>query len=172
MKSLIEIFRTELQQEAERTRKMLAVVPNDKLDWQPHPKSMTIAHLVTHIVDLPEWAAMAITTDELDFATMPYEPEFVASKEEAIAKLEKNLDNGLSKLVPENEDILDDKWILRNGDYIIATLTKAEMIRISISQTIHHRAQLGVFLRLLNIPIPGSYGPSADEMELQEKMMK
>ena len=142
MKSLIEIFRTELQQEAERTRKMLAVVPNNKLDWQPHLKSMTIARLVTHIIELPEWAEIAITTDELDFAAIPYKPELVTSKEQALADFEKNLDKGLSKLVPENEAIMDDKWVLRNGDYIIANLTKAEMIRISISQTIHHRARL------------------------------
>jgi uncharacterized damage-inducible protein DinB len=170
MKSLIEIFRTELQQEAAITRKMLAVVPNDKYDWQPHPKSMTIGRLVTHIIELPEWVAMTMTTSELDFAANPYEPEFVTSTEQALADLDKNLASGLSKLTPEGEALMDDQWILRNGDHIIQQYTKAEVIRMSLNQTIHHRAQLGVFLRLLNVAIPGSYGPSADEMEQQAAM--
>lgn len=168
----IEIFRNELEQEAQITRKMLAVVPDDKYDWQPHPKSMTIGRLVTHIIELPEWVAMGITTDELDFAANPYEPEFVTGTAQALADLEKNLANGLSKLTPETEALMGAKWILRSGDHIIQEYTKAAVIRMSISQTIHHRAQLGVFLRLLNVPIPGSYGPSADEMELQAEMMK
>ncbi|MBW4888613.1 DinB family protein [Mucilaginibacter sp. HMF5004] len=171
MKTFTEIFRTELEQEAAITRKMLAAVPNDKYDWQPHPKSMTIGRLVTHIAELPEWVAMAMVTDELDFAANPYEPEFATNNAQALADLEKNLANALAKLTPEQEISMDDKWVLRNGDYIIQEYTKAEVIRMSISQTIHHRAQLGVFLRLLNVPIPGSYGPSADELELQKEMM-
>ncbi len=172
MKTQVEILRKDLLAEAEITRKMLAVVPNDKYDWQPHPKSMTIGRLVTHIIELPEWVAMGITTDELDFAANPYEPEFVTSTAQALADHEKNLANALAKLTPEAEAVMEDKWILRSGDHIILEYTKAEVIRMSISQTIHHRAQLGVFLRLLNVPIPGSYGPSADEMELQAEMMK
>jgi uncharacterized damage-inducible protein DinB len=168
----IEIFKNELEQEAQITRKMLAVVPEDKYDWQPHPKSMTIGKLVTHIIELPEWAAMAITTSELDFAANPYEPNYVSNNAQALADLEKNLANAQAKLTPEAEALMGDKWVLRSGDHIIQEYTKASVIRMSISQTIHHRAQLGVFLRLLNVPIPGSYGPSADEMELQAEMMK
>ncbi|WP_295653396.1 DinB family protein [uncultured Mucilaginibacter sp.] len=169
--SMIEIFKTEIGQEAQITRKMLACVPEDKYDWRPHTKSMSISQLVTHICELPHWVNIGLTTDVLDFAKNHYEPQLVQNNADALDLLEKNLISGLSVLVPENEAILGDKWTMCNGDHIILEYTKAEVIRMSISQTIHHRAQLGVFLRLLNIPIPGSYGPSADEMEQQKEMM-
>ena len=72
---IIKMFSKELEQEAQTTRKMLERVPNDKYDWQPHPKSMTIKRLATHIAELPSWVTMALTTDELDFASNPYQPE-------------------------------------------------------------------------------------------------
>jgi uncharacterized damage-inducible protein DinB len=161
----IEMFLKEVEQEAITTRKMLARVPNDSFDWQPHPKSMTIRQLATHIADLPGWIAMALTTDELDFAANPYKPEEVNNTADLLAVFEKNLATGIEHLKATNEDILKQNWTLRNGDDIFMTDTKAGIVRVSISQTIHHRAQLGVFLRLLNVPIPGSYGPSADEQE-------
>ena len=80
-----------------------------------------------------------------------------------MAYFEKRYNEGLSTLVPENEAVLDKAWTLRNGDKIYSTDPKIDIIRMSLSQQIHHRAQLGVYLRLLDIPIPGSYGPSADE---------
>ncbi len=80
-----------------------------------------------------------------------------------MAYFEKRYNDDLSTLIPENEAVLDKPWTLRNGDKIYSTDLKIDIIRMSISQQIHHRAQLGVFLRLLNIPIPGCYGPSADE---------
>lgn len=159
------MFLKEVEQEAQTTRKMLGRVPNDKYDWQPHPKSMTIRQLATHIADLPGWITMALTTDELDFAANPYNPGEINNTADLLALFEKNLASGIEQLKTTNEDILKQNWTLRNGSDIYMVDTKAGIVRVSISQTIHHRAQLGVFLRLLNIPIPGSYGPSADEQE-------
>jgi uncharacterized damage-inducible protein DinB len=168
---IIQMFLNEVEQEAQTTRKFLSIVPNDKFDWQPHPKSMTIRQLATHIADLPGWIPMAINTDELDFAQNAYKPEVLNSTEELLKQLEKNVAAAKESLTNTNEDVLAQMWTLRNGEDIYMTQTKAEVVRVSISQTIHHRAQLGVFLRLLNVPIPGSYGPSADEQEfkLQEQ---
>ena len=164
---IIKMFLKEFDQEAQTTRKMLERVPTDKFDWQPHPKSMTVQRLATHIAELPSWISMAITTDELDFANNAYEPAVISNTTELLAYFEKNLAEGTALLAATNEEVLAQKWVLRNGDAIYIQSTKGGVVRTSISQIIHHRAQLGVFLRLLNIPIPGSYGPSADEQEFE-----
>jgi uncharacterized damage-inducible protein DinB len=167
---IIKMFLKELEQEAQTTRKFLSIVPNDKFDWQPHPKSMTIRQLATHIAELPGWIPMAITTDELDFAKNAYKPEQLNNSTELLENLEQNVTAANASLGQTNEDVLAEPWTLRNGEHIIMVRTKAEVIRVALSQTTHHRAQLGVYLRLLNIPIPGSYGPSADELELAAAM--
>jgi uncharacterized damage-inducible protein DinB len=159
------MYLKELEQEALTTRKMLQRVPTDKFAWQPHEKSMTVKRLATHIAELPTWITMAINTDELDFADNPYQPVDVNTTEELLAYFESSLADGRSELKEENESLLDKDWTLRNGQQIYSVEPKADVIRMSINQIIHHRAQLGVFLRLLNIPIPGSFGPSADEMD-------
>jgi Uncharacterized protein conserved in bacteria len=159
------MYLKELEQEALTTRKMLQRVPTDKFEWQPHEKSMTIKRLATHIAELPTWITMAIKTDELDFADNPYQPADVNTTEELLVYFESSLADGRSELKEENESLLDKDWTLRNGQQIYSVEPKADVIRMSINQIIHHRAQLGVFLRLLNIPIPGSFGPSADEMD-------
>lgn len=159
----LESLRKELEQEALTTRKMLALVPADKFDWQPHPKSMTLKRLATHVAELPTWIAMTLTTDELDFENNPYQPAPVESNGDLMDYFEKSLVDGRKHLADAKENILDKPWTLRSGKTIYSTDPKRDVLRMTFSQIIHHRAQLGVFLRLLNIPIPGSYGPSADE---------
>jgi uncharacterized damage-inducible protein DinB len=160
---IIQMLVKEMEQEANTTRKMLERIPNDKLDWKPHERSMTIRQLSTHIAELPSWVEMALTTDELDFAKMDYKPTSVNDVKDLLSLHEKSLHGGKSMLSKTSLDKLDENWTMRNGDQIYSTSSKYEVIRMSFAQTIHHRAQLGVFLRLLDIPIPGSYGPSADE---------
>jgi uncharacterized damage-inducible protein DinB len=160
--TFIEFFRKQFIVEGATTRKMLAIVPDDQFDYKPHPKSMNIKRLATHIADLPGWIHMTFTTDEIDFAK-PYDQPEINNNKDLMAYFEKRYNDGLSTLVPENEALLNKPWTLRNGEKIYSSDPKIEIIRMSLSQQIHHRAQLGVYLRLLNIPIPGSYGPSADE---------
>lgn len=160
---IIPLLQKELEQEAATTRKMLSRVPDDKYDWKPHEKSMTVRQLATHVAELPSWISMTLTTDGLDFAANPYQPEIINNTQELLAYFERSLEDGKSQLEKATESQLEEMWTLRNGDQIFVTSTKYEMIRTSLAQLIHHRAQLGVFLRLLNVPIPGSYGPSADE---------
>jgi uncharacterized damage-inducible protein DinB len=161
---MIKIFLNELEQEAISTRKMLEIVPNEKYDWQPHPKSMTIRALATHIAEIPGWIEHGINNDGLDFAKMPYKPKVINNTKELLEMYEEAVTKGKSVLTEANENKLNGRWVMRNGDIVLMDLSKAEVIRHSLSQFIHHRAQLGVFLRLLNIPIPGVYGPSADEL--------
>ena len=162
--NIIELLLTELESEAQVTRKMLALVPADKFDWAPHEKSMKMKALATHIAELPAWIKLALTTKELDFATAPYEPVPVESNDDLLSILEKSLVEAKSSLAEAKEEDFVKRWVLRTGETIHADMSVYEMVRVSFSQTTHHRAQLGVYLRLLNIPIPGSYGPSADDV--------
>ncbi|GAA4467338.1 hypothetical protein GCM10023189_50870 [Nibrella saemangeumensis] len=161
---MIQMLMKELEQEAQTTRKMLSRIPDDKYSWQPHEKSMTLQRLATHVAELPEWITIALTTDELDFAKNEYKPETVNNTTELLNYFERALDNGKAHLTQAVDEQLTKPWTMRNGEEVYMTTTKGDMLRMTYSQIVHHRAQLGVYLRLLNIPIPGSYGPSADEL--------
>jgi len=163
--SMLQIFLKELEKEALTTRKMLSRIPDGKYDWKPHEKSMIIQSLSTHIAELPTWIPMVLNTTELDFATAPYEPKKIDNTKDLMAFFEQSLTEGRTALQQANEEQLNDMWTLRNGDQVYSTDPKADVIRMTINQIIHHRAQMGVYLRLLNVPIPGSYGPSADDKE-------
>jgi len=165
--STINPLLKELDQEAQTTRKMLERVPTAYFTWQPHRKSMSIKQLATHIAELPGWVTMAVTTDQLDFANNPYQQEEVNNTHDLLAYFERSLEAGRNHLAAAKETTLEETWTLRNGGEILHVSTKGEIIRLAYCQIVHHRAQLGVFLRLLDIPIPGSYGPSADELEFQ-----
>ena len=160
---MISMFRKELEKESVTTRKMLERIPDDRFDWKPHPKSMDIRSLSTHIAELPTWLTMALTTEGLDFAASPYKPTYVNNTKDLMAHFETSLQNGFSELKEENESKMNEPWTLRNGEEIYSTEPKSDVLRMAMNQVTHHRAQLGVYLRLLDIPIPGSYGHSADE---------
>ncbi|HSY76307.1 MAG TPA: DinB family protein [Bacteroidia bacterium] len=155
----------EFKHEAENTRKMLKRVPADKYTWKPHDKSMELLKLARHIAGLPIWTGRAINATEYDFAKNPPAPgkpaESVAEVEEI---LNKNVEEAIKHLEGASDEHLMRPWTLRMGEKVFFTLPTVAVVRdFSISHTIHHRGQLSVYLRLLNIPVPGMYGPSADE---------
>lgn len=162
---LIEILLKEVAMEAATTRKMLAIVPEDKYDWKPHPKSMSVQPLATHIAECFGMIKTVLTTGELDFAAKPYEPTIIKNNVELTACLEKNIKEAEDSLTAAKEEDLWTDWVMKSGATIFMTSSKYEAIRHMLCQITHHRAQLGVFMRLLDVRIPGSYGPSADEME-------
>ena len=164
--TIIEFVKQQFIEEAATTRKMLSRVPDDQYNYKPHDKSMLMKNLVTHIADLPGWIHFTLTTDELDFQKA-YEMPDITTTKDLLTYFEKRYNDGLSVLVAENQKVLNKPWTLRNGDTIYSSQPKVDVLRMAISQQIHHRAQLGVYLRLLNVPIPGSYGPSADENDFQ-----
>ena len=163
MITFMEAFLKELEHESLGTRKMLALIKKEDLNYKPHEKSMSMKDLATHIADLPSWITLALTSDELDFAVSPYNPTDCNSAEELVNYFNKNVTEASSLLSEKSDALLNDLWTLKNGEIIYMQMPKLDTIRHSFSQLIHHRAQLGVYLRLLNIPIPGVYGPSADE---------
>ena len=164
MNTIIAFFQNQVKAEAEITRKFLKIIPEDKYDWKPHPKSMSLVVLATHIAELPGWIPLAIDTDVLDFAVADYKPTQVKNNHDLQSVFEENQKKALEALARTTDEFLQNEWTMRNGEDIYIKVSKEEVIRMTESQTIHHRAQLGVFLRLLDVPIPGSYGPSADEM--------
>jgi uncharacterized damage-inducible protein DinB len=160
---LIQMLVKEMDMEAVTTRKMVGLVPVDKFDWKPHPKSMTLKQLAVHIAEIPAWVSLVLHTTEIDFEAQPYKPTPVSNNKELLDLLEKSVAAGKSALQKANEKLFDETWTIRMGKTILGSDSKAESIRHAYCQTVHHRAQLGVYLRLLDIPIPGSYGPSADD---------
>jgi uncharacterized damage-inducible protein DinB len=126
-------------------------------------KSMTIQRLATHVADIPSWVSMALTTDELDFANNSHKEPVITNTHQLLEYFEQCYAEGKTALANAKEEQLDQLWTMRNGDQVYMVSTRGEVIRMSYSQIVHHRAQLGVFLRLLDVLIPGSYGPSADE---------
>jgi uncharacterized damage-inducible protein DinB len=161
--TFMQSFLEELEKESITTRKMLERVPDDKYSWKPHEKSMDLRQLATHIAEIPGWIGLILTTSELDFANNQYKPVEVNCKGDLIQLFENSLETGKSQLANANDSQLKETWTMRNGDQIYDTSPKSEVLRGVFCQVVHHRAQLGVYLRLLNVPIPGSYGPSADE---------
>ena len=161
---IIPLLLKELDYEVEVTRKFLPLIPEDKFDWKPHHKSTAMKPLAIHIAELPSWITLGLNTSELDFEAAPYTPTPIGSTKDLIDIHERSYLSAKESLKKATEDDLLPSWTLRNGKQILAVMSKYEIIRHSLNQITHHRAQLGVYLRLLDIPIPGSYGPSADEM--------
>ena len=166
--SLTQALITEIEQESIGTQKMLECVPEDKMDWRPHPKSMTLKQLSSHIANLSGMAALAINTSYFDFAEMKSPaPQFDHVKD-LVAEFQKGTHQTLDALKSIQDEDLKKNWVLRAGPHVIVDTNKAAAIRkMALSHLYHHRAQLSVYLRLLDIPIPGMYGPSADDRAKQ-----
>ncbi|MEO5910120.1 MAG: DinB family protein [Pelobium sp.] len=163
MEPITKLLLKEFEQEALTSRKMLSIIPNDKYSWKPHQKSMDIKGLATHLADIHSWIEMILKTDELDFENSIHRIDEVDNTVTLVAFFDKCEEKSTKALENVKPEILEESWILRSGAQIFYTYNKYEAIRMSFGQLIHHRAQLGVYLRLLDIPIPGSYGPSADD---------
>ncbi len=154
----------ELKHEASNTRKMIERVPTDKLGWQPHEKSMKLGRLITHIAELPYWVARVIEADEFDIATSVFNPEGKESTEAILKLFDEKLAEAVTVLESASDDNLEALWTLRRGEQIMFQLPRKVCLRnIAFNHLYHHRGQLSVYLRLLDVPVPGIYGPSADE---------
>ena len=160
-----ELLYPDLEQELASTRKMIALVPDGNDDYKPHAKSMAIGPLATHLAELPTFAMAILTTSELDFATTKWEQKLVNTTADRLEMFDRNAREMTSGIAAAEWDKLSEKWTMRAGDQVYFTDAKGKLLRsFAINHMAHHRAQLGVYLRLLGIAIPGTYGPSADEM--------
>lgn len=159
---IIESLNTEWKQELAFTRILLERVPAN-FDWRPHEKSMTLGRLATHVAEVPGWMIMTLTKAELNFAERTM-PTSCKSTTELLSIFDASAEASATALENATENQLDENWTLRDGEQIYFTLPKSKVLRSFVfSHLIHHRAQLGVYLRLLDVPIPATYGPSADE---------
>ena len=155
---------TEFKSEGASTKKMLDRVPEQSFAWMPHEKSMTLGRLATHVAETPLWISRAINNDEFDFAANPFKRHVAASQTELLTIFQENFDSVLADLENSSDDLLIKKWTLRNGSKVFFELPKIAVIRsLGFNHLIHHRGQLSVYLRMLDVPVPGMYGPSADE---------
>lgn len=153
----------DLESELKTTRRMLERVPDGNDDYRPHEKSMTLGGLATHLAQLPGFGIAMLTSDEFDPMNRPPTPK-PANNDERL-KLFDQVSTKLRELMPQlTWDKTQVVWRIKSGDQVFAEGKRGVMLRSAlITHMAHHRAQLGVYLRLLGVPIPGSYGPSADE---------
>ncbi|MDP9264123.1 MAG: DinB family protein [Acidobacteriota bacterium] len=162
-----EALLPEFDQEVVGTRKTLERVPEEKFAWKPHEKSMTMGGLATHLANIPSWAGMAIDTDSLDLAPggvpMAPVPE-VKSRKELLETFDKNVTAARKAIAGAADAHLLKPWTLLHNGKQVLTMPRIAVLRgFVMNHAIHHRAQLGVYLRLNNVPVPSIYGPSADE---------
>jgi uncharacterized damage-inducible protein DinB len=157
----------EFDQEMANTRKVLERVPEGKDDWKPHPKSSTLSALTAHIANMPDWAGLTLETDSFDYAppgAAPYQTPKFGSNKELLAAFDKSVAQARSALVAADDGKMLGPWTLMAGGNTLMTMPRVAVIRSFVmNHTIHHRAQLGVYLRLNDIPLPQLYGPTADE---------
>ena len=153
----------EFENEMSNTRKILERVPQNS-DWKPHEKSMSLGRLSAHVAELPSWVTMTMSTEELDWATFGYKP-FEAENNAALLQFfDRNVEDAKTTIQNGTDEAFLHNWTMRNGDKVYFTMPKIAVIRsFAMNHLIHHRAQLTVYLRLLNVPLPMLYGPTADE---------
>ncbi|MFV0389939.1 MAG: DinB family protein [Pyrinomonadaceae bacterium] len=157
----------ELDAESATLLKMIERLPDDKFDWKPHEKSMSVAELANHCVNMADWTDFAINKSELDFAENDGPPKVTNSSAELSAQLKEATKKSVEILRSTPDETLFQDWTLRNGDQVFFTMPKIAVIRTFVlSHIIHHRGQLSVYMRLLDIPVPSIYGPSADEQTM------
>lgn len=162
---LNQSFITEIKQEAASTKRILERVPEDKFDWKPHAKSMTLGRLASHVAELPGFLNSILTIDEFDFAKGHYKPTLAKTTEELMNLFQQKLDEVAETLQNTSDEQMQANFTLLNGDHIIVKVPRMVAVRsMALNHLVHHRGQIAVYLRLLDIPVPGLYGPSADEM--------
>jgi uncharacterized damage-inducible protein DinB len=157
----------EFDQEMANTRKVLERVPAAKFSWKPHPKSFDFGSLAAHIANMPDWAGLTMNADSFDYAppgAPSYQTPKFSSTEQLVAAFDKSVAEARAALVAADDSKFLAPWSLMAGGKTMMTMPRVAVIRSFVmNHTIHHRAQLGVYLRLNDIPVPALYGPTADE---------
>lgn len=157
----------EFNHEMATTRKFFERLPEDKLDFKPHEKSMPLGRLAGHIAEMAGWGTTTLETEQLDFAppgAPPFQPLLATSREQLLRKFDKNVEAFRAALPKASDEHLGKSWTLLSGGKVFLTMPRIAVLRsMVLNHIIHHRAQLGVYYRMNNVPLPSSYGPSADE---------
>lgn len=160
----IDSLIAEFEHEMQTTRKHLERLPEDKLEWRPHQKSFTTAGLASHITEMVSWTEAILNQDEIDFDPATYKPYIAASVADLLKTFDDNVAKSKQALAGATDDTLQQPWRLKIKGRVQVEKPRAAALRdFALSHMIHHRGQFSVYLRLLDIAVPGSYGPSADE---------
>jgi len=163
-----EALLMEFDQEMANTRRSLERIPDDKFDWRPHAKSATLRQLALHLAMFPNWTTETFKTDALDIAppgAPPYKPPKADSRKEILAIFDQDLSAARAAVANASDADMAKNWTLLQGGKTIFSLPRRAVLRSMVmNHMVHHRAQLGVYLRLNGIPVPAIYGPSADEV--------
>ena len=153
----------EFDHEMTVTRKLLERVPEDKLDWKPHQKSMTLGRLAQHVATIPMWGSVTLNQTELDLGGNQ-QAEVMTKRDQMLAAFDQHVAKTRAALVGRGDGELMTPWTLKRDGHTIFSMPRAAVWRSFVmSHLIHHRAQLGVYLRMHDVPLPSMYGPSADE---------
>jgi len=154
----------EFAREAGITRTHLSRIPEDRLEWRPHRKSYTARELGSHLVECVRWAAAIFGADEYDFNPATYRPYRATTVADLVADFDREVAAGQEALKAASRAAADEPWRMKVLGRVRFERSRADALRdFTLSHQIHHRGQLTVYLRLLDVPVPGSYGPTADE---------
>ena len=161
--AIVDALIAEFDHEMASTRKVLERVPEERFDWKPHQKSFSLGVLATHVATLPTWGTETLTRSEIDIGTNA-QPGSAASRSELLAAFDRNVGDARRALAGKSDAELMAMWSLKRNGKTVFSMPKTAVLRsFVLNHLIHHRAQLTVYLRLLDIPVPSIYGPSADE---------
>jgi uncharacterized damage-inducible protein DinB len=163
--TLCQTITLDYEDEIKNTRKILERIPLDDAhrDFKPHPKSMSLERLATHVAEIPGWAKLALASEL--FELQPgFKPVIAGSAAELLEIFEKAVEEGRAAIAGATDEEMGKNWTFKYGEVFSMTEPRPKVIRSFLNHLVHHRAQLGVYLRLNEIPVPGMYGPSADEM--------
>jgi uncharacterized damage-inducible protein DinB len=162
--SIADALVADFLEEAENTRKVLAAVPENRLDWKPHAKSMPLGRLAGHIAETPGWTP-SMMNDELDFASSgaEWKPFLPAKSSELLERFEREVQAFPRVITGKTDEFLKRTWTMRHGAQVLWQVPRHTALRsTAIHHIVHHRGQLTVYLRLLDVPVPPTYGPTAD----------
>ncbi len=164
--SINQTLLPEFDREAENTRKILAAIPDGKWDWRPHEKSMSLGVLAGHVADMPDWGHTSMTTDSLTLNPGDYSPFVPGSTADLVARFEEKKSELRKDIEAASDEQFLQVWTMTWGGQKVLEMPRVAVIRgMVLNHMIHHRGQLSVYLRLLGAPVPGVYGPSADEKQ-------
>ena len=164
--SLAQILLPEFDNEMAATRRLLELVPDRDAAWRPHPKSSTLGDLAAHIATLPLWGRLTVELPELDLGA-PDNANVArlafTTASEVVERFDRNVRDARAALASATDESMGASWSLRNSGHTVFTLPRAAVLRsFVLSHLIHHRGQLTVYLRLRDVPLPSTYGPTAD----------
>ena len=159
--SITEAFLAELEMEMPPTRRLLERVPGDKAAWKPHPKSFSLGHLAQLVARMPGWVGHTMRQTVLDLSAAP--PYSLEKTETLLAEFDRCVKDAREALRGAKDEDFMVPWSLKMGDRVLMTMPRLAVMRQNINHLSHHRGQLTVYLRLLDVPIPSIYGPTADE---------